>query len=468
MRRLGGLTGSAFLALCILGAAACGDDNKDKPETAADGGPLADGGAGLGMDGSLVPPRLDGATFHADGAIISEDGSIVGQVNDTGVPGSMTDGAVAPPVGCPAGCDDRVDCTIDRCVDGVCTHSIDNSVCQGSASCTLTMGCQTSAKTCMVAADCADTDPCTTNLGCLNKICKTAVTDVDGDGNPTPECGGTDCDDTNGFVNVTDTESCDGLDNNCDKLVDNGATCGAGESCTAGHCVCAAGFTQCGGQFNDLCVDTKTDPAHCGGCNGPTTDCGSGGICTNGGCSCPPASGTMCGNSCPDVKSSQSDCGGCGMNCQSTQQQPRSCLDGACTACGAENQACCSSETVALDPASPPANSDGCVGALKCQGTRGAPDAKCVCGAGSVQCQGVCTDITTDRANCGGCGQACSLQPPQACVPNGGSGTCAPCGQLTEACCVLRGVPFCLGGATCNTATDVCVHRAPPTPVPAN
>ena len=31
-------------------------------------------------------------------------------------------------------------------------------------------------------------------------------------------------------------EACDGKDNDCDGVTDNGATCPAGQSCTAGSC----------------------------------------------------------------------------------------------------------------------------------------------------------------------------------------------------------------------------------------
>jgi hypothetical protein len=46
-----------------------------------------------------------------------------------------------------------------------------------------------------------------------------------------------DCDDTDNTVYPGAPEICDGKDNNCDGLVDNGATCDNGQSCFNGKCV---------------------------------------------------------------------------------------------------------------------------------------------------------------------------------------------------------------------------------------
>jgi hypothetical protein len=47
---------------------------------------------------------------------------------------------------------------------------------------------------------------------------------------------------------------------------DCATTCGSGEVCVDGACAlsCPTGLTDCGG----VCVDTESDPAHCGGCAG--------------------------------------------------------------------------------------------------------------------------------------------------------------------------------------------------------
>ncbi len=78
-------------------------------------------------------------------------------------------------------------------------------------------------------------------------------------------------------------ERCDGLDNDCDREIDEGSAselgCPAGAVCQGGSCECPV--AQCGGQ----CVDTDSDPAHCGDCDwvcGPTETCDSGSC---GGCS---------------------------------------------------------------------------------------------------------------------------------------------------------------------------------------
>lgn len=52
--------------------------------------------------------------------------------------------------------------------------------------------------------------------------------------------------------------------------------CGAGQECQMGACVCQDAFSDC----SETCVDTRTDTAHCGGCNQPCDGTCSGGICT--------------------------------------------------------------------------------------------------------------------------------------------------------------------------------------------
>ena len=48
--------------------------------------------------------------------------------------------------------------------------------------------------------------------------------DDDGDGRPSIACGGDDCDDTNANRRPGVAETCDGVDDDCDARVDEGAT----------------------------------------------------------------------------------------------------------------------------------------------------------------------------------------------------------------------------------------------------
>ncbi|MFO0563571.1 MAG: hypothetical protein U0269_36440 [Polyangiales bacterium] len=63
-------------------------------------------------------------------------------------------------------------------------------------------------------------------------------------------------------------EKCNGLDDDCDGVRDNGIDCGSGDPCPAG-------LARCGG----VCVDLASDNAHCGRCDRP---CAS--ACANGYC----------------------------------------------------------------------------------------------------------------------------------------------------------------------------------------
>lgn len=102
--------------------------------------------------------------------------------------------------------------------------------------------------------------------------------DLDGDGVESANCGGMDCDDTNGAIKPGAKEACDGKDNDCNGEVDDGDDlCPPGSTCS-----------------NGKCVDSKMDAGAPDG-GKPTSDAGSGAtpdhIEFGGGCTLPASSG---------------------------------------------------------------------------------------------------------------------------------------------------------------------------------
>lgn len=137
--------------------------------------------------------------------------------------------------------------------------------------------------------------------------------DADGDGFASSTCGGTDCNDTNASINPNRAETCNGIDDNCDKQTDNGVVVPSdGNACT-----------------DDICKDGKTYPAASSStvCHAAAGDCDNVEYCTGSSTVCPAdtfkSSATTCRASAGTCDTAEK-CTGTSATCPTDAKQPSS------------------------------------------------------------------------------------------------------------------------------------------------
>jgi hypothetical protein len=262
--------------------------------------------------------------------------------------------------------------------------------------------------------------PCT--VPGINGICAAGVT----------QCqtgGGTTC---KQILQPEPTEKCDGLDNDCNGMVDDGATCPNGLTCDRGRCV-----ELCGGEF--LCPSgLSCDSGRCvePACVG--VSCAAGTSCKGGTCT-EPCAGIVCpGSQICRVGRCVDACAG--VTCPTGQVcQGGACIIGCdCYPCGDPAQGCSKSTNLCVASA--------CVN-ITCPA-----DSVCQGGQCVSACQGaVCPDGQTCTAG------NCVDVPPTA-MPDGGSdtdGDTTTGGAVAVTSCGCRLVPSndSAGGLALGTAT---------------
>lgn len=160
------------------------------------------------------------------------------------------------------------------------------------------------------------------------------------------------------------------------------------------------GAAYCEGR----CTDTQSDPDNCGGCG---NTCADGMSCNAGVCECPVGQ-TDCGGACVDTLFDADHCGACGNSCGFCfENSLRACDDGACGCECSDGFGNCSlgngcETNLQTDSAHCGFCGNACADGESCSA------GICECPADRAVCGGTCVDTQIARNHCGSCGNACA------------------------------------------------------------
>ena len=317
-------------------------------------------------------------------------------------------------------------------------------------------------------------------------------------------CAGLDCDQENESVFEGAPESCNGIDDDCDSVIDEGfdlrtdvANCGAcgaacsldnaTPTCSEGVCrvaECDEGYADCNGDVIDGCETDLSDPSLCGACGPlPGVPGGSCGSCDLGVWTCDETGGLFCEgdpgddalNACGGCEPLEEvpfeACGTCGSGlwvcdgdndvicvgddgedalnecggCSTLDAVPET----ACGTCETGTWLCDGPDSVSCSGDSGPAVLNECGG---CAPLGAEPSTACgTCDSGSWSCVGtelvVCSgDLGEEARNaCGGC----SVLPEEPSTP------CGPCGDGVNVCNGINAT-ICIGSTPDSDGDGVC------------
>ena len=234
----------------------------------------------------------------------------------------------------------------------------------------------------------------------------------------------------------TDVGNCGACGHACDAAANATAVCRS-SACSLS---CAAGFGDCDNAPADGCETNLRDSlANCGACGVACARANASAACTGAACSiaaCNTGFGNCDGsdaNGCEaDLRSSTTNCGGCGQAC-SLPFATGTCAAGSCTiaACvpgyancdGVTTNGC--ETNLATNNSSCGSCGQSCGPGTACSGGSCAS----VCTGGTTYCGGSCVDLTADGRNCGGCGNVCPggqvCRASRCIVPGPANDTCA-------------------------------------------